>query len=97
MSLEQRLACTGAIVENMKQMATIDFHAYGSLYFENVKIDPALKYSFTPGYVIGPHCGTSYWDCEVREPKYYSLVKPNRGPCKHPRLLLSVWHFMKSL
>ncbi|KAI4157290.1 MAG: hypothetical protein LQ342_008408 [Letrouitia transgressa] len=84
MSLEQQVACTGAIVENIKQMAAIDFPAYGSLYFDNVDIDSALKYSFTPGYVIGPHCGTTYWDCEAREPRYYNSAKPNRGPWFDP-------------
>ncbi|KAL8829820.1 MAG: hypothetical protein Q9170_005999, partial [Blastenia crenularia] len=29
MSLEQQVACTGAIVENIKQMAALDFPAYG--------------------------------------------------------------------
>ncbi|KAL9030952.1 MAG: hypothetical protein Q9196_000973 [Gyalolechia fulgens] len=61
-------------------MAAINFHAYGSLYFDSVDIDSALKHSLTPGYVIGPHCGTTYWDYEVREPKYYTSVSPNRGP-----------------
>ena len=87
MSLEQQIACTGAIIKSVKQMAAIDFNAYGSLYFDNVDIDSVLKHSFTPGYVIGPHCGTTYWDCEVREPRYYSSVKSNRGPCKHLHLL----------
>lgn len=87
MSLEQQVACTAAIVRNVKQMAAIEFQAYGSLYFDNVDIDSALKLSLTPGYVIGPHCGTTYWGCEVREPRYYSSAKPNRGPCKHPHLL----------
>ena len=86
MSGEQRIACTGAIVENIKQMAAIDFQAYGSLYFDSVAIDSTLKQSFTSGYAIGPHCGTTYWDCDVREPRYYSSSKPNRGPCKHPFL-----------
>ncbi|KAL9033738.1 MAG: hypothetical protein Q9180_005789, partial [Flavoplaca navasiana] len=80
MSLKQRVACTGAIVRNVKQMAALEFHDYGSLYFDNVEIDSAMKHACTPGYVIGPHCGTTYWDCEVREQKYYSSAKPNRGP-----------------
>ncbi|KAL8888454.1 MAG: hypothetical protein Q9215_004132 [Flavoplaca cf. flavocitrina] len=80
MSLKQQVACTGAIVRNIKQIAAIDFHTYGSLYFDNVKVDSAMKQPFKPGYVIGPHCGTTFWDCEVREPRYYSSAPPNRGP-----------------
>ena len=90
MSLKQQIACTGAIVKTVEQMTAIDFNVYGSLYFDNVDIDSALKHPFTPGYVIGPHCGTMYWDCEVREPKCYASAKPNRGPCNYLHLLLSV-------
>ena len=84
MSGEQQIACTGAIVKYVKQMAAIDFQAYGSLYFDNLEIDSALKLPFSPGYIIGPHCGTTFWDCEVGEPRYYILAKPNTGPCKRP-------------
>ncbi|KAL8804028.1 MAG: hypothetical protein Q9182_002819 [Xanthomendoza sp. 2 TL-2023] len=80
MSLEQRVGCTAAIVQIVRQMAAIDFHVYGSLYFDSVDIDPALKHPIAPGYVVGPHCATPYWDCEAHEPKYYSSAKPNRGP-----------------
>ena len=89
MSGEQQIACTGAIVENIKQMAAVDFKAYGSLYFDNIDIGSAMKLPFTPGYAIGPHCGTTYSDCEVREPRYYSSAKPNRGPCKHSHLSMT--------
>lgn len=82
MSLKQQVACTGAIVRNIKQMAAINFHTYGSLYFDNVRVDSVMKHPVTPGYVIGPHCGTTFWDCEVREPRYYSSARTNRGPCK---------------
>ncbi|KAI4098433.1 MAG: hypothetical protein LQ339_006404 [Xanthoria mediterranea] len=80
MSLEQQIACTGAVIGNVKQMAALDFHAYGSLYLEDVDIDPSMKHSITSGYVIGPHCGNTYWDCEAHEPRYYGSAKPNRGP-----------------
>ena len=81
MSGDQQIACTGAIVRYVKQMGAIEFPTYGSLYFDSVNVDSALKQSLTPGYAIGPHCGTTFWDCEVGEPKYYNLAKPNRGPC----------------
>ncbi len=90
MSMEQQIACTGAVIGNVKQMAALDFHAYGSLYFDDVDIDPATKRSIAPGYVIGPHCATTYWDCEAHEPRYYSSAKPNRGPCEQLHLLISV-------
>ena len=90
MSLEQQLQCTGAIVRYMKQVADINFQAYGSLYLAEIGIDPTLKQSFAPGYIIGPHCGAAYWDCELNEPRYYSLANPNRGPCKQTSPITSV-------
>lgn len=88
MSSEQQIACTAAIVRNMDQMAAIDFHAYGCLCFDNVDIDSAQKHICNSrGYVIGPYCGSTYWNCEAREPQYYSSTSPNRGPCNHPYLI----------
>lgn len=95
MSLEQQIACTGAVIGNVKQMAALDFHAYGSLYLEDVDIDPSMKHSITSGYVIGPHCGNTYWDCEAHEPRYYGSAKPNRGPCEQLHLLIGVSNTMK--
>ena len=81
MSGEQQLVCIIAICMDVKQMAAIEFPAYGSLYLADVRIEPVLKQPYKPGYVIGPHCGT-YWDCNVGEARYYSR-EPSRGPCKH--------------
>ncbi|KAL9576096.1 MAG: hypothetical protein Q9212_007389 [Teloschistes hypoglaucus] len=80
MSAKQKFVFIQAISKNVQQIAAIDFPAYGSLYFADVPIDSASKVPFTPGFCIGPHCGTMYWDCNVGEARYYISVKPNRGP-----------------
>ena len=41
-------------------------------------LTPASKQSFAPGFCIGPHCGTRYWDCNAGEPRHYDRVEPNK-------------------
>ncbi len=88
MSGEQQIRCIMALMENVQQMTSIEFPAYGSLYFDDVQIESVFKQPYAPGYVIGPHCGTTFWNCNVGESRYYNSTKPNRGPCKDPNHLL---------
>lgn len=70
-------------LEIVKKMAEMEFPAYGSRCFANAPIESALKLPEEQDYVIGPLCGPRYWDCNPGEERYYSLIKRNRGPCKH--------------
>ena len=81
MSGEQKIACIRAISTNIQQITALKFPAYGSLYFANFHIDSASKVPLTRGLCVGPHCGNRYWDCNVGEARYYTSIKPNRGPC----------------
>ena len=81
MSIQQRIACVGAIVKCVAQTAAVKCDVFGSLYFDSVDIDDMLKSPFAPGYIVGPHCGSTYWDCDIREPRYYVSAAANRGPC----------------
>ncbi|KAL9099824.1 MAG: hypothetical protein Q9163_004727 [Psora crenata] len=83
MSGEQQIACIKAIFMSIQQLAAIDFPAYGSLYFADAPLHPTFMLPLTPGFCIGPHCGTRYWDCNVGEARYYNSTKPNRGPWPH--------------
>ena len=67
---------------SIKQIAAIDFPAYGSLYFANAPLRSTSALPLKQDFCIGPHCGTRYWDCNVGEVRYYNLTKPNRGPCE---------------
>ncbi|KAI4100052.1 MAG: hypothetical protein L6R37_005692 [Teloschistes peruensis] len=89
MSVRQKFHCIRAISKNIQQIAAIEFPTYGSLYFADVPIDSASKVPFAPGFCIGPHCGTRYWDCNVGEAKYYISVKLNRGPCESSYFMLT--------
>ncbi|KAL8993080.1 MAG: hypothetical protein Q9169_006615, partial [Polycauliona sp. 2 TL-2023] len=74
-----------AIIQNIKQLEAMDFPAYGSLYLEDADVGTAHKHALsTPGYVIGPHCGSTYWDCDAREPRNYYSTSHNRGPWLDP-------------
>ncbi|PGG97355.1 hypothetical protein AJ79_09226 [Helicocarpus griseus UAMH5409] len=67
-------------------MAELDFPAYGSLYFTDASfLDSGCKQTLEndPMYCLGPHCrGSTYWDCNVGEPRYYAFSGPNRGPLR---------------
>ena len=88
MSRKQRITCIKAISKNIQQIAAIKFPAYGSLYLADIPIDAACKVPLSQGYCVGPHCGTRYWDCNVGEDRYYTSIKPNRGPCEFSFSLL---------
>ncbi|KAL8943576.1 MAG: hypothetical protein Q9211_000930 [Gyalolechia sp. 1 TL-2023] len=80
MSGEQQITCIEAISRNIQQIAAIEFPAYGSLYFSDIPIDSAIKVPLAQGFCVGPHCGTRFWDCNIGENRYYTSIKPNRGP-----------------
>ncbi|KAM5454307.1 hypothetical protein MaudCBS49596_002324 [Microsporum audouinii] len=84
MPTEKKVKCIGAICTSVLPISELDFPAYGSLYFADasfIKADSKQKLDNDPKYCIGPHCrGSTYWDCNVGEPRYYAFKGPNRGP-----------------
>ncbi|KAK2873751.1 hypothetical protein FQN49_002114 [Arthroderma sp. PD_2] len=82
MSATQRINCIRSISANIMDISELDFPAYGSLYFADAPfLDSGSKELLeNPKYCIGPHCRSTYWDCNVGEPRYYAFKEPNRGP-----------------
>ncbi|KAL6709562.1 hypothetical protein ACN47E_001497 [Coniothyrium glycines] len=76
----QQMLCVKSAVTALKQMANLQFPAYGSLYFMDVSISPSLKLDLFNGFCIGPHCGALYWCVEPGESRFYNRRKPNQGP-----------------
>lgn len=82
----QRVKCIHNIYHCLKDLDDSTFPAYGSIYFADTEL-ASKTYSLDgkdqdqdKGYVIGPHCGTRYWDCETT--KFYSHHgKADQGPC----------------
>ncbi|KAL8671232.1 MAG: hypothetical protein Q9168_004264 [Polycauliona sp. 1 TL-2023] len=58
MSGEQQIACIQTIFTNIQQISSIEFPAYGSLYFANSHIESASKVPLDSDFCIGSHCGT---------------------------------------
>ena len=69
----------------IKEMADLEFPVYGSIYFADAPIDSKLKVALTDEYCIGPHCGSTYWNCSLGENELYGNSGGDHGPCKWPR------------
>lgn len=80
MAGDQQIRCIGAIFQKVKEIANVNFPAYGSLYHTDSPIKPACKIPLNQDFCIGPHCGVMYWNCIPGEPRYYHNAKPNQGP-----------------
>ena len=58
----QKIKCIRAIYDKMKEVAAIDFQAYGSLYFANfAPPQTSPKVRVDEQFCIGIHCGNRYW------------------------------------
>ncbi|KAJ5207372.1 hypothetical protein N7491_001995 [Penicillium cf. griseofulvum] len=86
MSPEQHMLCTKALSLTMKKMASLDFPAYGSLYFADAPLDLDLKIPFEQGesleqgFCIGPNCSPVFWNRNPGEHELYRGPSPNCGP-----------------
>ncbi|PGH21440.1 hypothetical protein AJ80_03231 [Polytolypa hystricis UAMH7299] len=64
-------------------MASLDFPAYGNIYFTDARIeDASLKIPLEDGFCIGPYCSPLFWNCGAGEPELYGRPSSNRGPWK---------------
>lgn len=82
MSPEQHMLCTKALSLTIKKMASLDFPAYGSLYFSDAPLESSKKIPLEEGFCIGPHCSPVFWNCNPGELELYSGPSPDCGPCK---------------
>ncbi|KAL3254655.1 hypothetical protein ABHI18_008825, partial [Aspergillus niger] len=80
MNSAQHMLCTKALSMVIKQMASLDFPAYGSLYFSNVPLEAHLQIPFEQGFCIGPHCSPIFWNRNPGEVELYGSPSPNCGP-----------------
>jgi hypothetical protein len=70
MAGDQKVNCIRSVNKAMKKVSGLQFPAYGSIYLADL-LDSTDKEPLDTGFCIGPHCGTRYWDVDVREAKYY--------------------------
>lgn len=80
MNSEQHMLCTKALSLTIKSMASLDFPAYGSLYFADAPLDSNSKIPFEQGFCVGPHCSPVFWNRNPGEYELYRGSSPNCGP-----------------
>ncbi|CAK44190.1 uncharacterized protein An02g04650 [Aspergillus niger] len=80
MNSAQHMLCTKALSMVIKQMASLDFPAYGSLYFSDAPLEAHLQIPFEQGFCIGPHCSPIFWNRNAGEVELYGGPSPNCGP-----------------
>ncbi len=85
----QHVSCVKNLGSLVKQMHSLKFPAYGSIYFADAPVGDAKCVKLTANLCIGPHCDNRYWPCLPGEPRFYDRTPPNHGPCRlFPRLAL---------
>ncbi|KAL9038629.1 MAG: hypothetical protein Q9214_005202, partial [Letrouitia sp. 1 TL-2023] len=80
MSGDQKIRCINAIYQKMKEIANVEFPAYGSLYHTNMDLIFTTKVPLDQDFYIGPHCGGLYWDYNPTRPRCHQNSRLNRGP-----------------
>ncbi|RMZ30115.1 hypothetical protein D0859_05782 [Hortaea werneckii] len=83
MSSLQHLAVIQSISRMIGQMTNLKFPAFGSIYFQDAPVEPAMKFTFEDGFCIGPHCGPVYWNCSPGEGSLYGNNGYDHDPYLH--------------
>ncbi|CEL00947.1 hypothetical protein ASPCAL00539 [Aspergillus calidoustus] len=79
MAGDQQVRCIDAIYRTLKDIAELEFPAFGSIYFDD-SLESVSKQPLGDGFCVGPHCGTRYWGTNVGERRYYHDANRNIGP-----------------
>jgi hypothetical protein len=82
MNSEHHMLCTKMLSLAMRDMAALNFPAYGSLYFSDAPLESHVKIPFERGFCIGPHCSPVFWNRNPGELELYGGPSPNCGPCQ---------------
>ncbi|KAF4211345.1 hypothetical protein CNMCM5878_002813 [Aspergillus fumigatiaffinis] len=80
MNSEHHMLCTKMLSLAMRDMAALNFPAYGSLYFSDAPLESHMKIPFERGFCIGPHCSPVFWNRNPGELELYGGPSPNCGP-----------------
>ncbi|KKZ64102.1 hypothetical protein EMCG_01599 [[Emmonsia] crescens] len=79
----QHMQCTKDLSLKIEEMASLDFPAYGNIYFADAPIEKRLKIPLEDGFCIGPYCSPLFWNCGVGEAELYNEGNSNRGPWRN--------------
>lgn len=70
-----------SVSNKIGEMTELKFPAFGSIYFHDAPIDPALKVELGNDFCIGPHCGSVLWNYGLGESDLYRSSGHDQGPC----------------
>ena len=77
----QHMLCTKALSLKIRDMASLNFPAYGNIYFKDAPFEENLKIPLEDGFCIGPYCSPLFWNCGAGELELYGGGSPNCDPC----------------
>ncbi|KAK2865461.1 hypothetical protein FQN49_003544 [Arthroderma sp. PD_2] len=83
MDMVQHMQCTQGLSLKIRDMASLDFPAYGNIYFTDAPIEEELKIPLEDGFCIGPYCSPLFWNCGAGEADIYNGSNRNRGPWRN--------------
>ncbi|KAL4804384.1 kinase-like domain-containing protein [Aspergillus unguis] len=81
MNSEQHMLCTKTLSLVIRDLASLDFPAYGSLYFSDA-LESHMKVPLEQSFCVGPHCNPVFWNRNRGELELYGGPSPNCGPWK---------------
>jgi hypothetical protein len=83
MGTEQHELCVEDWSMKISQIASLDFPAYGNIYFADAPIREDLKVPLEDGFCIGPFCSPLYyyWNCTPEVVALLDGPSPSYGPC----------------
>jgi len=76
MNSEQHMLCAKMLSLVIRNMASLDFPAYGGLYFSDGPLESHMKIPFNQGFCIGPHCNPVFWNRNPGELELYGSQVP---------------------
>ena len=82
MSPREHLLCVKSLTLIVKDLYSLQFPAYGSIYFDDAPVDKKHRIPLIGGFFIGPSLSHKYWpECDPGQARWYQRRQPNRGPC----------------
>jgi hypothetical protein len=81
MSGLQQAQCKASLARIVKEMYSLDFAVFGSLYF-NTPDRPAGAIPLDAAFCIGPNCARQHWGYDQEKAAHMSTLEGRQGPCK---------------
>jgi hypothetical protein len=81
MDKSQQVKCTYSIRKMAKELYSLEFFSFGSLYF-NTPERPAGAIPLDKWYCIGPNCARQHWGYDQEKGVHSDMLEGHQGPCK---------------